>query len=247
VVKISTDLLMDDAELLRLQDMLVWEKVAKKTGYQAVAGIDEVGRGPLAGPVVAAACILPSKVHSKTKSKPPLFPGLNDSKKVSVGHRQRLYDSLVKHPHVNYGIGIIDHLVIDAVNIFQATLQAMFKAIEALVQAFRLLPDLLLVDGLNLKHPSIESWKLVKGDELSQSIAAASIIAKVTRDRMMEEYDLIWPEYGFKNHKGYGTKYHLAAIEKHGPCPIHRRSFSPFNLEMAVRDDKESGSELNSS
>lgn len=220
----------DTDETSRLQDMLVWEKVAKKTGYQSIAGIDEVGRGPLAGPVVAAACILPPKVHVKSKAKPPLFPGLNDSKKLTSDQRQKIYDSLVKHPGVYYGIGIIDHLIIDAINIFQATVQAMLKAIEALFKAFAVLPDLLLVDGLNLKHPSIETWKLVKGDQLSQSIAAASIIAKVTRDKMMEDYHEQWPHYGFKNHKGYATECHLAAIEQHGPCPIHRMSFSPFKV-----------------
>lgn len=225
--------MIDTEEAARLQDMLVWEKVAKKTGYQLIAGIDEVGRGPLAGPVVAAACILPDKVHVKSKTKPPLFPGLNDSKALTPIQRQKLYNSLISHPQVRFGIGIIDHLIIDAINIFQATVQAMLKALEALFQTFSLSPDLLLVDGLNLKHPSIESWKIVKGDQLSQSIAAASIIAKVTRDKMMEEYDQQWPEYGFKNHKGYATEVHLEAIDKHGPCPIHRRSFSPFRGDDA--------------
>lgn len=227
----------DTKETLRLQDMLIWEKVAKKTGFKLVAGIDEVGRGPLAGPIVAAACILPSKVHVKSKSKPPLFPGLNDSKKLTSDQRKRIYHSLIKHPQVCYGIGIIDHLIIDAINIFQATLQAMLGALEALFQTFLVLPDLLLVDGLNLKHPSIETWKLVKGDQLSQSIAAASVIAKVTRDGIMEEYHEQWPKYGFKNHKGYATEEHLAAIEQYGPCPIHRLSFSPFCSDLSNSAD----------
>jgi ribonuclease HII len=225
-------MLDDTKEIERLQDMLVWEKVARKLGYQVIAGIDEVGRGPLSGPIVAAACILPSKVFSKTKSKSPLFSGLNDSKKLTVDQRQRIYNALADHPQVFFGIGIIDNLIIDAVNIFQATLQAMFKALEALFQAFAILPDLLLVDGLNLKHPSIETWKLIKGDQLSQSIAAASVIAKVTRDKIMQEHDQTWPEYGFKNHKGYGTEAHLKAIEAHGPCPIHRMSFAPFRQSL---------------
>lgn len=223
---------VNETEIERLQDMLVWEKIAKKTGYQIVAGIDEAGRGPLAGPVVAAACILPPKVLVKSRSKPPLFSGLNDSKKMTATERQRIYDSLLSHPQVSYGIGIVDNLVIDAINIFQATLQAMAKALKALFQKFSILPDLLLVDGVNLKYQEIEAWKIVKGDQLSQSIAAASIIAKVTRDKMMEEYDQTWPEYGFKNHKGYGTEYHLKTIEQYGPSPIHRTSFAPFRLNL---------------
>ena len=213
-------MLNDQEEIKRLQEMLSYEKKAKKQGFQIVAGIDEAGRGPLAGPVVAAACILPPKALSK--SKVPLFPELDDSKKLLPAQRERLFETLTSHPQICYGIGIIDHLIIDAVNIFQATIKAMFMAIEALCNNFNLLPDLFLVDGLNLKHPTIESWKIIKGDQLSQSVAAASVLAKVTRDKMMAEYDQKWPEYGFKKHKGYPTVAHFKAIEKHGPCPIHR-------------------------
>jgi ribonuclease HII len=203
---------MDALEKARLKSLYKYEKRAYSEGFQVIAGVDEAGRGPLAGPVVAAACILPKNF---------LLEGIDDSKKLTPAKRESLYQTLTTHPQIVYAIGILDHAAIDAINIYQATIQAMLKAIEGL----SLRPDLLLVDGMGLPHAEIPSWKIIEGDALSLSIAAGSIIAKVTRDRMMEEYHRQWPEYGFKQHKGYGTPAHLQALEKHGPCPIHRRSF----------------------
>lgn len=179
-----------------------------------VAGVDEAGRGPLAGPVVACVCFIPYGVF---------FPEVNDSKQVSPRLREELFEILTTHPKIEYGIGIASHEEIDAINIARATEKAMLEACAKLSTP----PDLLLVDGVKLPHPTIPHKKIIKGDSLSHSIAAASILAKVTRDRLMLELDLIYPEYGFKAHKGYGTEVHLKALAEHGPCPIHRKSFAP--------------------
>lgn len=202
-------------EIKRLKAMLKYEKKAKLQGFQKIAGVDEAGRGPLAGPVVAAACILPPRVK---------FIHLNDSKQLTAEQRLKLFKALTRSKNICYGIGIIDHLMIDMINILQASIQAMLQAIRQL----QITPDLLLVDGMHLNDViDIPSWKIIEGDALSQSVAAASILAKVTRDRLMQQYHDEWPHYNFKQNKGYGTPEHLEALEKFGPCPIHRKTFAP--------------------
>lgn len=186
--------------------------IAQKGG--PIAGIDEAGRGPLAGPVVAAACVLPEG-HT--------ILGLNDSKKLSPVQRSALFQKLTTTPGIVYAIGISDHHLIDQINILEATKRAMIDAVNALSFA----PVYLLVDGLKLPYEKIPGEKVIKGDSLSESIGAASILAKVTRDHLMVEYDAMWPEYGFAKHKGYGTQSHRQAIQELGPCPIHRTTFEP--------------------
>jgi ribonuclease HII len=203
-----------ETELFRLQKMSANEDRLRAKGFTRIAGIDEAGRGPLAGPVVAAACILPPGA---------LFNHLNDSKLLSAAQRETLFSQITKTPNISFGIGIVDIETIDQINILQATFLAMRKAVEALKVA----PDYLLIDGNQLPYFTIPTQAIVKGDSLSVSIAAASILAKVTRDRIMDDLDQKWPEYGFKRHKGYATAKHLAAIAEHGPSPIHRKSFDP--------------------
>ena len=195
--------------------LLAIEAHARALGYQCIAGIDEAGRGPLAGPVVAAACIIPQGL---------ILPGVNDSKQLSSSQRDLLYAQILDTRVIDYGLGIVDHLTIDAINILQATLQAMAQAISQLKQK----PDYLLVDGLHLPPVAITGLPLVEGDSKSQTIAAASILAKVTRDRLMQEFHEKWPPYGFNAHKGYATAQHIEALRKYGPCPIHRKSFEPI-------------------
>jgi ribonuclease HII len=206
--------LISAAELKRLEEMSKCEMRLRAEGFTRIAGVDEAGRGPLAGPVVAAACILPVGA---------LFENLNDSKQLSAEERETLYAKITAHPQVIFGIGISEVKTIDKVNILQATFLAMKKAVAALsVQ-----PDYILVDGNQAPSIEIPTEMLIQGDGLSVSIAAASILAKVTRDRMMDELDQKYPQYGFKQHKGYATEQHLGAIQKYGPCPIHRKSFDP--------------------
>ena len=191
--------------------MDTFEKIAYQEGYQIIAGIDEAGRGPLAGPVVAAAVILPPGY---------LNSEINDSKKLSAGKREELYEIINKEA-VAIGMMVVDADIIDRVNILQATLQAMRDAVLELPAS----PDFLLIDG-NQRIPILTPQKpIVKGDSLSISIAAASIIAKVSRDRIMEMYHRQFPQYNFQQNKGYGTKEHLDAIKKFGICKIHRKSF----------------------
>lgn len=199
-------------EELRLQQLLLFEEEARLQGYSFVAGIDEAGRGPLAGPVVAAACLWTGKEY---------LLGVNDSKKLSSNRRQQLFAALTAHPACLYGVGIVSPEKIDEINIFQATKLAMRIAVENLPQK----PDYLLIDGLEIPELSIPNKKIIKGDAKSYSIAAASIIAKETRDRLMEEFHKQWPSYGFHKHKGYGTAAHCLAIETYGPSPIHRKTF----------------------
>jgi ribonuclease HII len=206
---------LDEEEKLRLQQMIIYEEAAYQQGYKILAGLDEAGRGPLAGPVVAAACILPRGL---------LIAGVNDSKKLTAKARERLFERLTTDPSIHYAIGILESDEVDRLNIYQATIQAMWQAIDKLA----ICPDCLLVDGLGLPHPLLPCQKIVKGDQLSQSIAAASIIAKETRDRLMRVYHAQWPLYGFDRHKGYGTAQHLETLERYGPCPIHRYSFDPI-------------------
>ena len=197
------------AELERLEKMKEYENAY--SACSAICGIDEAGRGPLAGPVAAAAVILPRDCQI-------LF--LNDSKKLSEKKRGEIFQE-IKEKAVSYGIGIVSPERIDEINILQATYEAMRQAISQLSPS----PDLLLNDAVTIPGVDIRQIPIVKGDAKSVSIAAASILAKVTRDEMMKEYDRIFPEYGFAKHKGYGTAAHIAAIREYGPCPIHRRTF----------------------
>jgi len=197
------------------------EKELLARGYKLIAGIDEAGRGPLAGPVVAAAVIF----SNDFKIDSPELALINDSKKLNHTQREKLF-SLIKEKAVAISIGTVGHHTIDKINILQATFQAMNQALNTLsVQ-----PDYLLVDGhLKLPNTDINQEAIVDGDAQIFSIAAASIIAKVSRDYLMTELDQKYPEYGFAKHKGYGTKLHLEMIKKFGPCPIHRLSFKPLS------------------
>ncbi|KAJ7530007.1 hypothetical protein O6H91_15G075000 [Diphasiastrum complanatum] len=191
-------------------------------GFRHVAGVDEAGRGPLAGPVVAAACIIPSNVS---------IEGINDSKKLNQGRREELYNMIVSTPGVAYAVHVIDAAMIDQINILQATMLAMTGCINKLSAATGASwPDFILVDGNRLPDdlPDGKAQFVIKGDAECFVIAAASILAKVTRDRIMMEYDKKWPQYGFGSHKGYGTVAHMTALLKYGPCDIHRRSFAPL-------------------
>lgn len=204
---------MREEERERLIELSKFEKEAYEKGYKCIAGIDEAGRGPLAGPVVAAAVILP---------KDALIEGVNDSKKLSEKKREKLYDDIINNA-LAWGVGIVDHTVIDEINILNATRKAMKLAIEDL----KVKPDFILIDAeKKVDTDGIPYLPIIKGDALSISIGAASIIAKVTRDRIMREWDSVYPQYGFSGHKGYGTAKHIAAIKEYGLCPIHRRSFT---------------------
>ncbi len=197
------------------------EESLRQEGFHSIAGVDEAGRGPLAGPVFAAACIIPQGLF---------FHGINDSKKLSAEQREDLFGSLISHPDVIYGIGRADVELIDQINILQATFFAMRQALNLL----SLEPDFVLVDGSLLpKAFPYRARAVIGGDGLSQSIAAASILAKVSRDAWMTQEDERYPGYGFARHYGYGTPQHKKAIEKLGPCPIHRRSFAPFKKQEA--------------
>lgn len=179
---------------------------------QYIAGIDEAGRGPLAGPVVVAAAIMPRN---------SMIEGVNDSKKVSEKKREAIYEQIIQEA-ISYGVGIIDHREIDAINILQATKKGLTEAIKGLETK----PDVILVDALtNIDTCGIPYTSIIQGDSKSYSIAAASIIAKVTRDRIMRQWDELYPMYGFEKNKGYGTKMHMDAIREYGICPIHRLSF----------------------
>ena len=195
----------------RLERMRIYERQCREEGYSLICGIDEAGRGPLAGPVVAGAVILPEDCE---------ILGLNDSKKLSEKRREALFDE-IREKAIAFGTGVIGPRRIDEINILQADYEAMCEAIGTL----SVMPQVLLNDAVIIPQVRIEQKSIIHGDAKSVSVAAASIIAKVTRDRMMEEYDSLFPEYGFARHKGYGTADHYAAITKYGPCPIHRRSF----------------------
>ena len=198
------------AEVQRLENMLIYEKKYYDT-CDYICGIDEAGRGPLAGPVVAGAVILPKGLK---------IPYLNDSKQLSEKKREELYDVIMEQA-VSVGVGIVSPERIDEINILQATYEAMREAVGTL--SYR--PDVLLNDTVIIPELTIPQEKIIKGDAKSLSIAAASVIAKVTRDRMMKAYHELFPEYGFEKHKGYGSKEHIEMIQKIGPCAIHRRSF----------------------
>jgi len=203
---------------------LVYEDDLHLHGVRSVAGVDEAGRGPLAGPVVAAAVILPEGIT---------IPGVDDSKKLTAAQRDALYDVIMRTALAT-GAGIVDHREIDRGNILQATFSAMHLAIGALA----IVPEHILVDGNRFNGTGIPFTTIIGGDGLSQSIAAASIIAKVTRDRILCDLDKTYPAYGFARHKGYGTAAHRAAIVQHGPCPIHRLTFLSGILQgTGAKDD----------
>lgn len=199
-------------EDLRLEKMLAYEKELYAQGIDLIAGVDEVGRGPLAGPVVAAAVILPKACK---------IPGLNDSKKIPKSKHKEIYEAVLQNA-IAIGIGIKDNHVIDQVNIYEATKLAMMEAIGQLEPQ----PQHLLIDAMKLDLP-ISQTSIIKGDANSLSIAAASIVAKVTRDQMMEDFDREYPGYDFAQNAGYGTASHLAGLDQLGVTPIHRRSFEP--------------------
>jgi ribonuclease HII len=201
-----------EAKLIEKYSLLsFYENEAKIKGFSICAGIDEAGRGPLAGPVVAAACILCEDI--------PIY-GLDDSKKISENRREILYEEIILKAKC-FSVIRIEHDVIDEINILEATKRAMRMCVASLSET----PDLLLIDAVELKGTGIPVQAIIKGDAKSNSIAAASILAKVTRDRIMREYDIMYPGYGFAKHKGYGTKEHYAAIELLSICPIHRLTF----------------------
>jgi ribonuclease HII len=205
----TADLFSNELE----RDPLFFERSTRMAGYRCIAGLDEAGRGPLAGPVVAAAVVLPDGL---------LIPGLTDSKQVSEQDRERLFE-VIRTKAVCYGIGMVDEQTIDRVNILQATIIAMERALQTLNPQ----PDYLLLDAISLPRVSLPQKPIIKGDCRSHTIAAASILAKVARDRMMQELHKIYPHYNFQKHKGYGTKEHLLLLRKHGPCDAHRKTFSP--------------------
>lgn len=203
---------MKEKEEARLIELKKIDKEFFEKGVKYIAGIDEAGRGPLAGPVVVACVVLPEN---------SMIEGVNDSKKVSEAKREKLYDTIIQEA-ISYGVGIIYQDEIDEINILQATKKGVTEAIKQM----EVKPNIIMVDALNgIDTMGIPYKSIIKGDAKCYSIAAASIIAKVTRDRIMREWDKVYPEYGFASHKGYGTAKHIAAIKEFGPCPIHRKTF----------------------
>ena len=207
----------------KLSDRFEFERGLWLQNLARVAGVDEAGRGPLAGPVVAAAAILPSRWAEA--GLPAELAGLNDSKQLTEAQREKFFTFITGCGEIQFAIAQADAAVIDEINILQATHRAMNDALA------QLNPEHALVDGRPVKTMRVPQTAIVKGDARSYSIAAASVLAKVTRDRLMLEFDRQWPVYGFAGHKGYGTARHLAAIAAHGPCPIHRRSFAPLKAK----------------
>lgn len=216
---------MEPSEKQRLQLMWHYENQAYEAGAQRVFGVDEAGRGPLAGPVVAAACFLPKGLF---------IAGINDSKKLSPKKREELFAVLKAHPDVQFSYSIVEAQTIDEINILEATKVAMHQSLEKLSLSKT---DSVLIDGLDLDLPA-KTLMLYKGDSLSCSIAAASIVAKVIRDRIMLDLHARWPQYAFDKHKGYGTQLHMEKLSELGPCPEHRMSFAPVRkaqMKLAMR------------
>jgi ribonuclease HII len=209
-------------------DRFDFERQLLGDGIIQIAGVDEAGRGPLAGPVVAAAVVFPAELIRR--GLPPELGGLNDSKQLTAARRDRFFEVLTCHVPVGFSIRQVEAETIDAINIVRATHRAMAEAVAGL----GCVPQHVLVDGLPVRSLGVPHTALVGGDARSFSIAAASVLAKVTRDRLMIEYDRHYPGYGFARHKGYGTAEHLEALARLGPCPIHRRSFAP--LKPAQRE-----------
>ena len=203
---------MKEKEKERLINLKKIEKEFFDRGIKYIAGIDEAGRGPLAGPVVVASVIMPED---------SMIEGVNDSKKISENKREKLYESIIEEA-ISYSVGIVYQEEIDEINILQATKKALTMSVKNL----EIKPNIILVDALTgIDTLGIPYTSIIKGDAKCYSIASASIIAKVTRDRIMREWDKVYPEYGFAAHKGYGTAKHIAAIKEYGPCPIHRKTF----------------------
>ena len=204
---------MKEKEELRLKELKRQEDELRNRGFNMICGIDEAGRGPLAGPVVVASVIMPAD---------SMIEGVNDSKKVSEKKRKKLYDQILEEA-ISYGVGIVGQDEIDEINILNATKKGLTMSLKELTVK----PDLIIVDALtHIDTMGIPYESIIKGDAKCYSISAASIIAKVTRDRIMREWDKVYPEYGFEKHKGYGTSAHIEAIKKYGLCPIHRKSFT---------------------
>lgn len=204
---------MKEKEIERLTKLKELEKELYQKGFHTICGIDEAGRGPLAGPVVVAGAIMPED---------SMIEGVNDSKKVSEKKREKLYDVIIEEA-ISYSVAIIGQDVIDDINILNATKAGVTSVVEGLDKK----PDLIVVDALtHINTKGIPYESIIKGDAKCYNIAAASILAKVTRDRIMRQWDEIYPQYGFAQHKGYGTAQHIAAIKEYGLCPIHRRSFT---------------------
>jgi ribonuclease HII len=209
----------------KLSDRFKFERALWQKNFTRVAGVDEAGRGPLAGPVVAAAAILPSRWAES--GLPAGLAGLNDSKQLTAALREKYFAFLTSCAEIEFGIALVDAGVIDEINILQATHCAMNEALAKLNPP----PQHALVDGRAVKTMHVPQTAIIKGDARSYSIAAASVLAKVTRDRLMLGFHAQFPEYGFAEHKGYGTAKHLAAIEKHGACAIHRKTFAPLKTK----------------
>lgn len=201
------------------------EKLLWKRGFKRVAGLDEAGRGPLAGPVVAGAILISPKFKTKN-----LRLKINDSKKLSEKQREELFKILTNHKNIEWGVGIVSEKIIDKINILEATKLAMQKALKDL----GIKPDHLLIDGNFNIYYATKQKAIIKGDQKVISVAAASIIAKVTRDRIMDKYHKKYPQYGFDKHKGYPTKFHIKILERYGICPIHRKSFTPV-VTLAIK------------
>lgn len=199
--------------------LLEYENQLLEAGNKLICGIDEAGRGPLAGPVVVAGVIMPL-------GESDLIDGVNDSKKLSAKKRDKLYDEILAKA-IDVQVAVVDNKTIDEINILNATKQGMLQCIEGFSEV-----DCVLIDAVKL-DTSVRTLSIVHGDALSYSIAAASIVAKVTRDRMMEDFDKSYPQYGFAKHKGYGTAAHIAALKQYGPCPIHRRSFIGHFVDLS--------------
>ena len=206
------DFRLKEKEEQRLISLKQYESELRNKGYKYICGIDEAGRGPLAGPVVVASVIMPEN---------SMIEGVNDSKKVSEKKREKLYD-LILEKEISYGVGIIGQDEIDEINILNATKKGLTTSLKELTQK----PDLIIVDALtHIDTLGIPYESIIKGDAKCYSISAASIIAKVTRDRILRDWDKIYPQYGFAQHKGYGTSAHINAIKEYGPCPLHRKTF----------------------
>ena len=201
-----------------------YEKKLRAIGVARIAGIDEAGRGALAGPVVAAAVVLPEKFRHRR---------LNDSKQLAPELREQIYSELISDPQVRWTVGIVDSVEIDRINILRASHRAMRLAVEALIEP----PDHVLIDGLPVIPFPLPQTAIIDGDCISLSIAAASVIAKVTRDRMMRDFRAHFPQYCFDQHKGYGTELHLLKLHEFGPCPIHRRSFEPVAQPLLALEE----------
>ena len=209
-----------DVDRERVENLYKFETEARADGFKLIAGVDEAGRGSLVGAVMVAAVILPENLYLER---------LDDSKKLSAKIREKLYDKIISAA-ISWNVVSVEIDEIDTLNIYQATLAGMKRAVEGL----SIKPDFVLTDAMKVDFGEIKSRSIVHGDALSASIAAASIIAKVTRDRLADQWALTYPGYGFEHNRGYGTKEHIAAIEKFGPCPLHRKSFNPVKSLLST-------------